>query len=105
MPFPLNHQLIARLRELASRGASVRALVDEIRDYLKTDDGLALVADRYFKEAFFLPLGEVRPIEGSPCLEGKAYTDEQIDHLMLPRIESTRHLWRSRTTEEIEAVR
>jgi hypothetical protein len=101
----LNHQLIARLRELAGRGTSVRALVDEIRGYLKTDDGLALVADRYFKEAFFLPVGQVRPIEGSPCLGGQAYSDEQIDRLMLPRIESTRHLWQSRATEEMEAVR
>jgi hypothetical protein len=102
---PLNHQLIARLRELAGRGTSIRDLVDEIRDYLKTDDGLALVADRYFKEAFLLPLGDVRPIEGSPGLGGKAYSDEQIDRLMLPRIERTRHLWQSRTTEEIEAAR
>ncbi len=101
----LNPELIARLRELAGRGSSIRALVAEIRGYLKTDDGLALVADRYFKEAFFLPLGEVRPIEGSPCLGGKAYSDEEIDRLMLPRIESTRHLWQSRTAEEIEAVR
>jgi hypothetical protein len=102
----LNHHLIARLRELAGRGTTVRALVGEIRDHLKTDDGLALVADRYFKEAFFLPLGDVRPIEGSPCLGGHAYSDEQIDRLMLPRIEGTRHLWQSRTTtEEIAAVR
>lgn len=102
---PLNHQLIARLRELAGRGTSVRALVDEIREDLQTDDGLALVADRYFKEAFFLPLGEVRAIEGSPCLGGRAYSDEEIDRLMLPRIEGTRHLWQSTTTEQIETVR
>lgn len=102
---PLDHQLVARLRELAGRGTSVRALVGEIRDYLKTDDGLALVADRYFKEAFLLPLGEVRPIEGSPSLGGMAYSDEEIDRLMLPRIEKTRHLWQSRTAGEIEAVR
>jgi hypothetical protein len=101
----MDHQLIARLRQLAGQGTSVRGLVDEIRDYLKTDDGLALVADRYFKEAFLLTLGEVRPIEGSPGLGGKAYSDEQIDRLMLPRIESTRHLWQSRTMEEIEAAR
>jgi hypothetical protein len=79
--------------------------VDEIRDELKTDDGLALVADRYFKEAFFLSLGDVRTIEGSACLGGRAYSDEQIDRLMLPRIESTRHLWQSQATEEIQAVR
>jgi hypothetical protein len=101
----LNHQPIARLRELAARGTSVRALVDEIRRYLKTDDGLALVADRYFMKAFFLKLGDVRPIEGCPSLGGKAYSDEQIDGLMLPRIEGTRHLWQSPAAEEFEAVR
>lgn len=101
---PLNHQLIARLRELAGRGTTIRALVEEIRGYLKTDDGLALVADRYFKEAFFLPLRDVRPIEGSPCLGGAAYSDEEIDRLMLPRIESTRHQWQSQASEEIGAV-
>ena len=52
-----------------------------------------------------LPLGDVRPIEGSPSLGGKAISDEQIDRLMLPRIETTRHLWQLRATEEIEAVR
>jgi hypothetical protein len=101
----VDHQLIARLRELAGRGTSVRDLVHEIRGRLKTEDGLALVADKYFMEAFFLKLGEVRPIEGSPSLGGKAYSDEQIDRLMLPRIEGTRHLWQSRTTEEVEAIR
>jgi len=89
----LNQSLILRLRGMASRGAAVRALVDEIRDYLGTNDGLALVADRYFKEAFALTLSDVRPIEGSSCLGGMVYSDEEIDRLMLPRIESTRHLW------------
>jgi hypothetical protein len=78
---------------MASRGTTVRAMVDEIRSYLGTDDGLALVADRYFKEAFLLPLGDIRPIEGSACLGGKVYSDQEIDQLMLPRIESTRGLW------------
>jgi hypothetical protein len=88
-----NQQIIKRLREMASRGTTVRAMVDEIRSYLATDDGLALVADRYFKEAFSLSLGDIRPIEGSACLGGKVYSDEEIDRLMLPRIEGTRHLW------------
>lgn len=60
---------------------------------LGSDDGLALVADRYFKEAFCLSLGDVRPIEGSACLGGKVYSDEEIDKLMLPRIGRTRLLW------------
>ncbi len=88
-----NQALIQRLRDMACAGAGVRAMVDEIRGYLATDDGLALVADRYFKEAFLLPLGDIRPIEGSACLGGKVYSDEEIDRMMLPRIEGTRHLW------------
>jgi len=88
-----NQRLIKRLRDMASLGATVRAMVDEIRSYLATDDGLALVADRYFKEAFLLSLGDIRPIEGSACLGGKVYSDQEIDRLMLPRIESTQHLW------------
>ncbi|AGA28526.1 hypothetical protein [Singulisphaera acidiphila] len=89
----LNQQFLHRLRVMASRGAGVRAMVDEIRTELGTNDGLALVADWYFKNAFLLRLGEVRDIEGSSCLGGLAYSDEEIDRLMLPRIENTRHLW------------
>jgi hypothetical protein len=68
-------------------------MVEVIRSYLGTDDGLPLVADRYFKEAFLLPLGDIRPIEGSACLGGKVYSDQEIDRMMLPRIESTQRLW------------
>ena len=82
----LNLQLILRLREMASRSSTVKAMVNEIRDHLATDDGLALVADRYFKEAFLLRLGDVRPIEGCYCLGGKVYSDEEIDRIILPRI-------------------
>ncbi len=80
---------------MAGHGASIRMMVDEIRNHLKTDDGLALVVDRYIKEAFLLPLGDVRHIEGSSCLGGKVYDDNQIDQLMLPLIAGTRHQWRS----------
>jgi hypothetical protein len=70
-------------------------MVNEIKAYIKTEDGLSLVTDAYFRKAFMLPLGQIRAIEGSPCLGGKAYTDEQIDEIMLPRIANNRHLWQS----------
>jgi hypothetical protein len=89
----LSQELIARLRVMAGQGATVKMMVTEIRNHVKTDDGLSLAADAYFWKAFLLPLGEIRDIEGSACLGGKAYTDEQIDRLMLPRIANTRHLW------------
>ncbi len=89
----VDQRLILRLRDLAGQGASVRVMIGEIRASLTTDDGLALVADRYFTQAFLLKLGDVRPIEGCACLGGKVYSDEAIDRLMLPRIESTRDLW------------
>lgn len=89
----LDQQLIKRLRDLADHGATIRAMVDEIRNRVRTEDGLALAVDAYFWKAFLLPLGQVRDVEGSSCLGGKVYTDEQIDQLMLPRIEGTRHRW------------
>ncbi len=86
-------ELIGRLRSMATQGASIRMMVDEIRNHLDTEDGLALVVDAYFRRAFLLPLGRIRDIEGSSRLGGKAYTDEQIDRLILPRITRSRLLW------------
>jgi hypothetical protein len=85
--------LIAQLRDLAARGASVRMLVDEIRGHYPGVDEIALEVDRYLTKAFFLRLRDVRNIEGSPCLGGEIYSDEQIDQLLLPLIAGTRHLW------------
>jgi len=47
-------------------------------------------------EAFHLNLSQVRTVEGCSRLGSKAYSDEEIDRLMLPRIEATRHLWLSK---------
>lgn len=88
-----DQELIARLRGMACQGTSVKLMVNEIRNHVKTDDGLALAVAWYCRKAFLLPLLQIRDIEGSTCLGGKAYSDEQIDDLMLPRIESTRPLW------------
>lgn len=85
--------LIARLRSMAKLGTTINELVGEVRRHLGTEDGLALVVDRYFCAAFRLPLGEVRPIEGSECLGRSVYSCDEIDRLMLPRIEAARPLW------------
>lgn len=92
----LNQPLVARLREMASSGTTVRAMIDEIHRYLGTNDGLALVVDRYLMEAFHLNLSQVRPVEGCSRLGSEAYNDEEIDRLMLPQIEATHHLWLSK---------
>ena len=73
--------------------ASVRTLVDEIRSHYPDTDEIALEVDRYLTKAFFLRLRDVRNVEASSCLGGRAYRDEQIDDLLLPMIASTRHLW------------
>jgi hypothetical protein len=52
-----------------------------------------LEVDRYLTKAFFLRLVDVRNVEASTCLGGKAYDDLQIDQLLLPKIANTRHLW------------
>ena len=85
--------LIARLRDLAGRGASIRVMVDEIRSHYPGVDRIALEVDRYLTKAFFLRLRDVRNVEASACLGGGAYSDEQINDLLLPLIASTRHLW------------
>jgi hypothetical protein len=94
----LDSDLIVRLRDLASRGASVRAMVDEIRDHFDGGDDLALEVDRYFTKAFFLRLLDARNVEASACLGGNAYDDAQIDQLLLPLIAGTQHLWREEQT-------
>ena len=85
--------LIARLRDLAGRGASIRVMVNEIRSHYPGVNGIALEVDRYLTKAFFLRLRDVRNVEASSCLGGMVYTDEQIYDLLLPLIASTRHLW------------
>jgi hypothetical protein len=85
--------LIARLRDLAGRGASVRIMVDEIRGHYPGVAEVALEVDRYLAKAFFLRLRDVRNVEASTCLGGTAFSDEQIDRLLLPLIASTQHLW------------
>ncbi len=85
--------LIAQLRDLAGRGASVRMLVNAIRSHYPDVNEIALEVDRYLTKAFMLRLRDVRNVEASSCLGGAAYSDEQIDQLLLPLIASTRHLW------------
>lgn len=89
----INEELVTKLRLRARSGAPVKALVDEVRSFLGTTDGLALVVARYFCKAFFLGLEDVRDIEGSACLGHSLYSEEEIDQLMKPRIEKTRPRW------------
>ena len=56
----LDPELIGRLRDLASRGAAVRVMVNEIREHFPSGDDIALEVDRYLTKAFFLRLLDVR---------------------------------------------
>jgi hypothetical protein len=85
---------------MAKLGTTINELVEEVRRHLGTEDGLALVVDRYFCEAFRLPLGEVRPVEGSECLGRSVYSRDEIDRLLLPRIEAARPLWDDDTSAD-----
>ena len=93
----LSQELIARLRQMARNGTSVRELIQEVRNQQGTDDGLSLVVDRYLKEAFLLSLADVRHVEGSSCLGGSLYDNNQIDELLLPLIAASRNQWENGT--------
>jgi len=96
----LSDGLVFRLRAMASQRASIRMMIQEIRNDLGTDDGLAFVVGRYFKEAFFLGVGDVRHVAGCKWLGGMAYDENQIDELMLPLIASTRNKWEQEVKKE-----
>ena len=68
-------------------------MVNEMRSHYPGVNGIALEVDRYLTKAFFLRLRDVRNVEASSCLGGGAYSDAQINDLLLPLIASTRHLW------------
>jgi hypothetical protein len=68
-------------------------MVNAIREQFPSRDGIALEVDRYLTKAYFLRLLDVRQVEASSCLGGKAYNHVQIDQLLLPKIAITRHLW------------
>src|SRR5262249_21245129 len=97
----LDPELIGRLCDLASRLASVRMMVNEIREHFPSGDDIALEVDRYLTKAFFLRLLDVLQVEASSCLGGKAYNDLQIDQLLLPKIANTRHLWQQESENGI----
>src|SRR5438105_1528536 len=93
----LSEDLICRLRELASRGASTGAMISEIRFGLADADAAVnwLVIELYFMRAFHLPLRIVRELEGSRYVEGLVHAYDEIDRIILPQIAENRHLWDS----------
>lgn len=96
----LSEDLVARLRIMAHRGESIRMMIEEIRNHLGTNDGLAFVIGRYFKEAFYLTVGDVRHIGGCICVGGKSYDDNQIDELLLPLIAASKQKWEEKLNYE-----
>jgi hypothetical protein len=91
----LRQDVVSSLRELALRGASVRTLVDEIRNRLDYRGDSPLPFLWYLKKAFDLPLPEVLPI--TAWLGGDA--DREIDAEILPRIAAAKARWMSMMNE------
>jgi len=87
----LRQDVVSSLRELALRGASVRALVDEIRHRLDYRGDSPLPFLWYLKKAFDLPLPEVLPITAWLGSD----QDADIDAEILPRIAAKKDRWMS----------
>ena len=77
-------ELMDLLRAGALDGKSVRDLVKIIQDHI--DPFNAFVAMQFFMRAFNLTFAQVREMSGATCLGGGAYTDEEIDKIILPHI-------------------
>ncbi len=64
------------------------AVVSFLRKLPECRDGGSLLILRYFMEAFDLSLPEVRPLEGARCVGNAAYSDSEIDSILLPLMNS-----------------
>ena len=79
-----NVELMDLLRTGAREGKNVRDLVGIIRD--RIDPFNPFVAMNFFMNAFNLTFSQVREMSGAICLGGGAYTDDEIDKIILPHI-------------------
>jgi hypothetical protein len=59
---PLNEELVAQLRQLASEGASLERMVDHVQGSLGFPKSFTVPVLPYFCRAFELPLREVLPL-------------------------------------------
>ncbi len=59
---PLNEELVAQLRQLASKGASLEQMVDLVQGSLGFAKAFTVPVLPYFCKAFGLPLREVLPL-------------------------------------------
>jgi hypothetical protein len=80
---------------MALSGARVKELVDEIRQTVPPERLNHVVFIGYFCRAFCLRLTHVLPIGGMACFGGTAYTDDEIDSILLPFIRNARDEWRA----------
>jgi hypothetical protein len=81
----LNSAIIENMRVLALSGGDIPAIVSSL---MKPGDKhmTILLVIRYFMAAFHMSLSEVRPLEGAACLGNSAYSDAEINALLLPII-------------------
>jgi len=85
-----NPEIIAAVRESAAKGASIREMVAEIRSRLVGVDDPTFLVLWYLMKAFSLRLTEALPVRD--WLAGLT-NDDEIDSLILPRINGTRGKW------------
>src|SRR5262245_56506977 len=81
--------VIRAMRELATRGTTVRELVQVVHTRLGYPEDAVLPVMWYFSEAFGLPLKDVLPLREWLGTD----RDEEIDALMLPAIAKARSQW------------
>jgi hypothetical protein len=82
--------IVSALRASAKKGATVRELAAVIQTRLGYGDDIILPVVWYFMKAFSLRLPDALPIRD--WLIG-ARNDEEVDSLILQRIENTRPKW------------
>jgi hypothetical protein len=81
-----NSAIIEQMRAVARSGGDVPAIVSVIMKHPEEPRKTIFLVIVYFMEAFHLSLPEVHPLAGAACLGNAAYTDAEINSLLLPLI-------------------
>ena len=80
--------LIELLRTEARSGKNVRDLVKIVQDQNEPDDLNSFTVMGFFMKAFNLTISQVREMSGAECLGGGAYTNDEINKIIMPHIQN-----------------
>ncbi len=80
---------LEKLRAAASRGQSVRVLIDIVRAERGVEVSTFGVMS-LFVEAFSVSLADIRELPGAKCLGGAVYEDDAIEAIIGPAIARAR---------------